>query len=292
MEKFSRIIAGFWRLQEWNMHSQQLLSFINQCIDLRITSFDHADIYGGYECEALFGEALKLESSIRKKMQLVTKCGIKLVSSKFPGTKLQHYDTGKSHIIASVEQSLKNFNTDYIDLLLIHRPDPFMDAEETAEAFSQLKEEGKVLSFGVSNFLPSQYDLLSSKLPFPLITNQVEFSPLCMNPLDDGTFDQCQRLGISPMAWSPFAGGKLFSGKDEQNVRMREALQEISKCFEGTSIDQIALAWILNHPVKVYPVLGTGKIDRIKKALKAMDIQLTREQWFSVWCASKGHGVP
>jgi len=292
VENFSRIVAGLWRLTDWKMSSRELLTFIEQCIDMGVTSFDHADIYGDYECEKLFGDAFKLKPQIRKKIQLVTKCGIKLLSSKHLEIKIKHYDTGKEHIISSVNTSLKNFNTDYIDLLLIHRPDPYMDAEEVAETFAELKNNGKVLSFGVSNFSVSQYELLASKLNFPLITNQVEFSPLYLNPLDDGTFDQCQRLGIYPMAWSPFAGGRLFTGKDEQSIRVIKSLEDISNSFKNTTIDQIALAWILNHPVKVYPVLGTGKIERIKKAKEALDINLIREQWYSVWCASKGYEVP
>jgi len=292
MKNFSRIIAGFWRLKEWNMNHQQLLDFIKQCVDLGVTSFDHADIYGDYECETLFGEAIKDEPAIRDNMQIITKCDIKLVSSKYPGIKLQHYDTSREHILASVNNSLKKLHTDYIDLLLIHRPDPFMNAAEVAATFTELKNSGKVLSFGVSNFTVSQFDLLASQMDFPLLTNQVEFSPLHLNPLDNGSFDLCQQLGISPMAWSPLAGGRLFTGTDEQSIRVRSALEAISRQMKGTTIDQIALAWILNHPVNVYPVLGTGKFERIRSAMAALKIILSPEQWFSVWVAAKGHGVP
>lgn len=150
--KFSRIIQGFWRLAEWNMTKQELLSFIEECMDMGITTFDHADIYGGYTCEGLFGEALQLKPSLRENMQIVTKCGIAPPSPKFPERYVAHYNTNAEHIIKSAEDSLQNLHTDYIDVLLIHRPDPFMDPNEVAEAFSRLKQEGKVRHFGVSNF--------------------------------------------------------------------------------------------------------------------------------------------
>ncbi|MFA7229478.1 MAG: aldo/keto reductase, partial [Melioribacteraceae bacterium] len=175
----SRMALGLWRTREWNMNSGELYKLIAQSLDIGITTFDHADIYGNYGCEELFGAALKENPSIRKRMQIVTKCGIKLLSAKFPGTTVKHYDTGKEHIIRSAENSLVNLATEYIDLLLIHRPDPFMNADETAEAFYQLKKSGKVVHFGVSNFLPHQFSLLQSRLDFPLATNQIEASVLC-----------------------------------------------------------------------------------------------------------------
>ncbi len=290
--QLSRMALGLWRLDGWDLSDAGLLDLILASLDQGITTFDHADIYGSYTCEGLFGRALALNPSLRQKMQIVTKCGIKLVSANRPWHTLKHYDTGRDHILASVENSLKELRTDYIDLLLIHRPDPLMDADVVAHAFTVLKQAGKVLHFGVSNFTPWQFDLLASRLDFPLVTNQVELSPLNMDVLHDGTVDQCQRLGISPMAWSPLGGGRLFLNEDERAVRVRRALEAVGEQLGGASIDQVALAWILAHPARIVPVLGTGKVDRVQSTARAADYRLSREQWFAIWKASTGKDVP
>ena len=287
----SRITLGFWRAREWNYSIQQLNTLVTQSIESGVTSFDHADIYGNYECETIFGNILKDNPSIRKQIQIVTKCGIKLLSPQFPETQIKHYDTGKEHIIKSVNNSLKNLNTDYIDLLLIHRPDPFMNADETAKAFYELKKTGKVLHFGVSNFLPHQFSMLQSRLDFPLSTNQIEVSVLCTEHFDNGNVDYLQEKRVSPMVWSPFAGGRIFWDNSDQAIRVRNILNELAAKYQ-TGIDAIANAWLLVHPVNFIIVLGTGKIDRIKSAIKGMEIKLTREEWFKIWIASKGNEVP
>ncbi|HMB91922.1 MAG TPA: aldo/keto reductase family oxidoreductase [Rhodothermales bacterium] len=289
---FSRLTLGLCRLAEWEMSSDDLVRLIHTCLDRGLTTFDHADIYGEYRCERLFGEALAQLPGLRERMQLVTKCGIRLVSDAFPETTIQHYDTRRTHIIAAAERSLQALRTDRLDMLLIHRSDPLMDADEVAEAFTRLHESGKVLHFGVSNFLPHQFDLLASRLPFPLMTNQVECSVLHMDALHDGTLDQCQQLRIAPMAWSPFGGGRLFTGDDEQAVRVRQALQDIGDELGGASMDQVALAWLLKHPSNILPIIGTGRWDRIEQAMGAEALDLTRDQWFTLWTASTGAGVP
>jgi predicted oxidoreductase len=290
--EFSRTTQGLWRLKDWNKSRRQIQELIDCCLQLGITTFDHADIYGDYACEALFGDALAESSVRRTDIELVTKCGIKLASRNHPENSIQHYDTSASHIIPSVENSLKNLRTDYIDLLLIHRPDPLMNAGEVAEAFGRLRESGKVLHFGVSNFLPSQFELLSSQMDVPLVTNQIEFSVLNMDAQNNGTLDMCQRLGISPMAWSPLGGGRLFKGRTEQIVRVRRVLKDIAGELNAQSIDQVALAWILTHPADFVVVLGTGNLDRIRSAVQAEEIRLSRQQWFAIWRASVGHEVP
>ena len=290
--ELSRTAQGLWRLKDWNKNRRQIQELIDCCLQLGITTFDHADIYGDYACEALFGDALAESSVNRADIELVTKCGIKLVSRNRPQNSIQHYDTSASHIIASAETSLKNLRTDYIDLLLIHRPDPLMNAGEVAEAFGRLRESGKVLHFGVSNFLPSQFELLSSQMDVPLVTNQIEFSVLNMDAQDNGTLDMCQRLGISPMAWSPLGGGRLFNERTERIVRLRRALKDIAEELNAESIDQVALAWILTHPADFIVVLGTGNLDRIRRAVQAEEIRLSRQQWFMIWRASMGHEVP
>lgn len=289
--KLSRFVFGYWRAKQWNYNTREHESFIQQILDLGITSFDHADIYGGFECENIFGEVLKSNPTLRKKMEIVTKCGIKFPNEKFPAYNIHSYDTSKNHIINSAENSLKNLRTEYLDLLLIHRSDPIMNADEVAEAFFELKKSGKVLHFGVSNFLPQQFSLLQSRLDFPLATNQIEVSVLNTEHFDNGNIDFLQEKRIRPMVWSPFAGGRLFVEENEQAHRVRNVLYEIANRF-NTGIDSVAAAWLLMHPVNFSVVLGSGKIERIKFAMRATEINLTREDWFKIWVASKGHDIP
>lgn len=288
---FSRIVAGVMRLREWQMDTPAILDFIHQCLDLGITTFDHADIYGSYMCEELFGRALAAEPGLRGRLELVTKCGIQLVSPNRPDTRIHHYDTGRTHILASAENSLRNLQTDTLDLLLIHRPDPLLDADEVAGALVSLRESGKVLHAGVSNFSPRQFELLQSRLDFPLVTNQIELSVLHLDPLHDGTLDQLKQLRVPPMAWSPVAGGRLFNPVDERARRVRAALEAIGREV-GAPVDAVALAWLLRHPARVLPVMGTGKIERLRATTAAENITIDRQQWFAVWEASAGHEVP
>ena len=289
---FSRLVHGLWRLAGWGKDTRQVRALIDCCLERGITTFDHADIYGDYTCEQLFGEALAEAAIDRASIQFVTKCGIKLISRRRPNHRTKSYDTSAAHITASVENSLRSLRTDYIDLLLIHRPDPLMDPAEVNEAFVALKEAGKVRHFGVSNFLPSQFDLLAARLDVPLVTNQIEYSVMCLEAHADGTVDQCQRLDVRPMAWSPLGGGRLFHEESEQTERLRETLGRIGHQVGGASIDQVALAWVLMHPARFLPVLGTGNASRIRKAVEALEITLSREQWFEIWIASTGRDVP
>ncbi|MBY6035170.1 aldo/keto reductase [Fictibacillus nanhaiensis] len=288
---FSQIIHGHWRLTEWNLTSQELLYFMEQCIDSGITTFDHADIYGNYMCEERFGQALALKPSLRKDIEIVTKCGIKLVSQNRPDHKLKSYDTSKEHIMKSAENSLQKMNTDYIDVLLIHRPDPFMDPAETAEAFHTLKEQGKVRHFGVSNFTPAQMEMLQREYNGPLVTNQIELSVLNEQPFLDGTVNYLQKENVCPMAWSPLAGGKLFKGEDQKSLRVKKALKEVAKEVGASSIDEVAYAWLLAHPAGIMPIVGSGQMNRIQSAIHATKIQLSREQWFYILQESMGKEV-
>ncbi|MGG1632262.1 aldo/keto reductase [Rossellomorea sp. NRS-1567] len=289
---FSRIIHGLWRLADWNQSKEDTLSLIQHNIENGITTFDHADIYGSYTCEALFGEALNLQPSLRAKMEIVTKCGIVLPSDNRPEHKTHHYNTSKKHILASVENSLQNLKTDYIDLLLIHRPDPFMNGEEVAEAFTQLKEEGKVRHFGVSNFKDHQWNMLQSYLPFPLITNQIELSAYNLENFEDGTLNLCQEKRVAPMAWSPLAGGAIFRGKDEKAVRLQHTLKKVQEVTGAKGIDEVLYAWLLNHPANIMPIVGSGKKERIQHAIDSMSITLNHDQWFEILQTSMGHDVP
>lgn len=286
--EFSRFVMGYWRLMDWNMSPLQLASFIEEHIDLGVTTVDHADIYGGYKCEAAFGEALKLVPALRDRMEIVTKCGIATTAK--PEHALGHYITDSAHIIKSAEQSLINLATDCIDLLLIHRPDPLMDADEVAEAFLNLHQSGKVRHFGVSNFTPAQFALLQSRLPFTLATNQVEISPVHQPLLLDGTLDQLQQLRIRPMAWSCLGGGRLFN--DDEFQPLRNELDTIARELNAESIEQVVYAWILRLPSKPLPIIGSGKIERVRSALAAEELQMTRQQWFRIRKAALGYDVP
>ncbi|KQW99952.1 oxidoreductase [Massilia sp. Root418] len=286
--QLSRIVAGMWRMGEWDMAPQQRLAFIEQCMELGVTSFDHADIYGGYGVEALFGEALALKPALRERMQLVSKCGIKLVSPSRPGHTIQHYDTTAAHITASVENSLRQLGTDYLDLLLIHRPDPLMDFDEMAAAFTRLRGEGKVRHFGVSNFSRHQFEALNRRIA--LATNQVEFSPLHLAPMFDETFDGLQDLGMAPMIWSPLGGGRLFSGGDAAGERLRAAIQQVADELERP-FASVVFAWIMQLPCKPVPLTGSGRIAAVEEAVQATRFTLSRPQWFEILRAARGHEV-
>ncbi|HBI07263.1 MAG TPA: oxidoreductase [Erwinia persicina] len=285
---FSPLVMGYWRLMEWGMTPQQLVEFIEQHLECGISTVDHADIYGGYQCEAAFGQALRLQPSLRQRLELVTKCGIATTAD--PRHALGHYNTDAAHIIHSAENSLRYFHTDYLDLLLIHRPDPLMDADEVASAFLQLHQSGKVKHFGVSNFTPSQFSLLQSRLPFTLSTNQVEISPVHQPLLLDGTLDLCQQMRIRPMAWSCLAGGVMMTAPEYQPLR--DELLLIQQETGAESIEQLIYAWIMQLPSKPLPIIGSGKIGRVRAAAKAVNMTLTRQQWFRIRKAALGFDVP
>lgn len=289
----SRIVAGVMKWGAWGkqLDTQQMKQLIERCVELGVTTFDHADIYGNYSTELEFGVALRLNSALRENIQLVTKCGIRMKTPNRPDHKIKSYDTSKAHIIRSAEQSLRNLHTTYLDLLLIHRPDPLLHPDEVAEAFTALKKDGKVLHFGVSNFTLSQFEMLNSRVP--LVTNQLEASILHIKPFHDGTFDQCLQHRIKPMAWSPLGSGAIFAKVKEKRVQeISNTAENIAARRENVGIDQILIAWLLQHPSAILPVLGTANIDRIKAAVAALDIQLTREEWFELWQASAGSEVP
>jgi predicted oxidoreductase len=227
---------------------------------------------------------------LRSQLQLVSKCGIKLISAQRPAHRLKHYDTTEGHIVASAENSLAALRVDHIDLLLIHRPDPLMDADEVARAFVKLKDAGKVLHFGVSNFTPNQFDLLASRLPFPLVTNQIQFSALHLDALENGLLDHCQRLRVPPMIWSPLHGGRLIKEETARALTVRETLAAIGKEI-GATPEQTAIAWILMHPSRPLPVLGTNNLQRLRSMAEVEKVPLTREHWFRIWTASAGREV-
>ena len=285
----SPIVAGAWRMAEWGLSVQDRLRWIEDNLALGVSSFDHADIYGNYAVESLFGQALAHAPGLRQRIQIVSKCGIKLVSPSRPGQAIKHYDSSAAHVRASVEASLSALGTDHLDLLLIHRPDALMDADELAAVFGALQREGKVGHFGASNFTPGQFALLNRR--WPLVTHQVELSPLHLDPLHDGVLDQCQDLGLQPMAWSPLAGGRLFTRDDAAAQRVRDALGALAAECQ-VSPTTVAIAWVLRHPSRPLPILGSRRAQVTADAVAALDLVLDRSQWYRVWSAATGHEVP
>lgn len=284
----SPIVAGMWRLADWDLSVSQRVRWIEQALELGISSFDHADIYGDYRVEALFGAALKAAPALRQRLQLVSKCGIRPHSPQRQ-SRVKHYDTSDAYVRAQVEQSLRNLQVEQLHLVLIHRPDYLMDAATLAQTFATLTREGKVQHWGVSNHSTAQFALLRQH--YPLVTHQIELSPLALHALDDGTLAQCQQCGIRPMLWSPLGGGRLFTGEDAQAARLRHAMQSIAT-QRGISLATLAYAWLLRHPSRPHPITGTGRIDGLRDATAALDVHLDAQDWYAIWSASSGRDVP
>lgn len=292
----SRIAWGAWRIADDPAPSatervRAVRLIIDTCLETGITTIDHADIYGGYRCEALFGEVLRDAPELRDRLEIVTKCGICLTDDARPSHRVKHYDTSPDHLATSVDRSLRNLGVDAVDLLLIHRPDPLMDPDDSAAALTQLRDAGKIRYAGVSNFTAEQFDLLQSRLDFTLVTNQIEVSPLTLSPLTDGTLDHCLARRLRPMAWSPLAGGRLWMN-DDRARRVLGMLETVAHRYPGTGADQVALAWLLRHPSGMVPVIGTGSVARIVSAARAVDLDLDRQSWFEIYEASLGGEVP
>jgi len=287
--KLSPIIAGTmnWGIWDKNLSTTEMSHLINICIENKITTFDHADIYGGYTTEAAFGKALTESKVDRKKIQLITKCGIEHISKNRPKNAVKHYDYSTAYIIWSVENSLKNLKTDYLDALLLHRPSPLMQADEIAEAVEKLKSEGKIKSFGVSNFTPFQTELLRQKTEISF--NQVQFSATHHEAMLDGSLDYMQIHNIQPMAWNPL--GTVFRENTEQTFRLKQLLATLVDKYHVGS-DLILLAWILQHPANILPVAGTVNVARIQHLSKACSLQLDKQDWFAIWTESMGNKVP
>ena len=282
-------IVGCMRWGVWgeNFTTSQYEQKINQCLEIGLDIFDHADIYGHYTTEADFGKALKGNTSLRSQIKIITKCGINMLTPNRPQHAIKSYDTSAAHIIKSVEQSLQNFHTDYIDTLLIHRPDILIDVEEVGATITELKKAGKIKSFGVSNFTTSQVALLQKYIPVE--HHQVEISVTNLNAFENGILDQCQLEKIEAQSWSPMGNG-LFTENTEQHTRILAEADSLSKGYE-CSINQILLAFLYAHPSQIVPIIGTTKFERISEAKKAMEIELKREDFYKLWSASTGKEV-
>ncbi len=275
---------GAWGKQ---LDATQMIDLMHHCISQGVTTFDHADIYGDYSTEADFGTAFAKANIDRSTIQLISKCGIQYTGKARPENRVKHYEYTSNYIIWSVERSLKLLQTEYLDLLLLHRPSPLMQAEEVQKAIEQLKAAGKILDFGVSNFTPSQTDLITRT---SIVTvNQIEFSLTQHSAMHNGSLDHMQINGITPMSWSPL--GSIFRDDTPQTQRVKKLLETLTEKYNATE-DQLLLAWIMQHPSGVNPVIGTTSKDRITNAVKAIDITLEIQDWFALLIESQGHKVP
>lgn len=285
---FTPVIQGCMGWGAWGkkLNTKEMASLIDFTLSTGITSFDHADIYGDYTTEAEFGAALKESGVKREEIQLISKCGIQYVGDTRTNS-IKHYQYDSDYIIWSAEKSIKDLNAEYLDLLLLHRPSPLMHPNEISKAVDALWNAGKIKSFGVSNFTPSQTELIATKSIVHY--NQIEFSLTHLDPLFDGSLDYMMANSILPMCWSPL--GTVMKEKSERTYRIHAELSELKEKYNATT-SQLLLAWILKHPANIHPVIGTATEERITTSAKAMEIEMEEVDWFRLLVASQGHKVP
>lgn len=285
----SRIIYGMWRLgDDTNTSPAHIQKKIELCLAQGITSFDQADIYGDYGAENLLGKCLKTAPHLIDKMEIITKCGIIAPIGKYADRRVKYYDTSRAHIEASVEASLRQMNIDHIDILLIHRPDPFMDHQETGACLDDLIQSGKIKAAGVSNFKPYDMTLLSSSMSNPLVTNQIELSVRANDAFSNGDIAFLQERNIPAMAWSPLGGGAIFS---DMNTPLMKRIAQLAKA-QNVDAAAICIAWLLAHPANILPVMGTNSLGRIQTLSSAIDVEMDRQTWFELYNLSNGRAVP
>jgi len=286
---FSRIVYGMWRLaDDSNTAPAHVQAKIETCLAQGITTMDQADIYGGYEAEQVFGAALKAAPALRDQIEIVTKCDIVAPVGRYVAAKVKYYDTSRGHILASVDHSLRLMNIDQIDVLLVHRPDPLMDHQETGAALDGVIASGKVKAVGVSNFKRHDWTLLQSAMNNPLVTNQIEASVVAPQCFSNGDIAFMQEFAAPVMAWSPLGGGSLFA---TPTTPLMTALNSVASA-QGVDVAAVAVAWLLAHPADIAPVMGTNNLDRIARISDALRVQMDRETWFALYTASLGSEVP
>lgn len=274
-----------WGIWGANHSVKEIQKLIQVCVEENITTFDHADIYGGHTTEELFGNAWKDMDLKRENLQFISKCGIVMNSDKKPSA-LKYYNYNKDYILNCVDESLSNLKTDYLDTLLLHRPSPLMNPEVIAEAFTVLKDVGKVREFGVSNFSVSQFELINQYVP--LVTNQIEISVNEISSFENGILDQLMSKGLRPTAWSVM--GSYFSDQSDENIRIKKVIVELCDKYNAEE-NQILLAFILKHPSKIIPVIGTSKAKTIITLSQTLQIDLDLEDWFRILESIRGKEV-
>lgn len=290
--EFSSLVYGTWRVLDDGATPQELNRRLHFCAELGMTTIDTAEIYGLYEVEEALGKALALSPGLRDRLEIVTKAGIYVPCKYHPDRRTAFYNASGPRLVKSLEKSLRLLGTDRVELFLVHRPDWLTAAADTASGLNQLLRDGKIASAGVSNYSASQFDLLNTFMEQPLVTNQVECHLLHMAPLYDGVFDQCQKLAVRPMAWSPLAGGRLFDPKCEAAGRLAAEAARLAEKYDGATLEQLAHAWIMAHPARPLPVTGSNKEERLRQVARAATLTLEREDWFALWEAARGHKIP
>ncbi len=290
----SQLAYGTWRILEDPALATPaaILGRLQRCRDLGITTIDTAEIYGGYDVEEALGRALALDPGLRAQLQIVTKCGIYVPNTRHPDRRVAFYNARADRLQKSVEKSLRLLGTDHVDVFLVHRPDWLTGAEDTASGLDRLIKDGKIRAAGVSNYNVHQVSALNARMAHPMATNQVELSLFAQGALFDGTLDQCQQLGIRPMAWSPLGGGRLWTDTGPAALRIRDALNTLVPRYDGASPMALALAWVMAHPSRPVTVFATNRIDRLDDAAQAARITLHREDWYLLWEAAHGSPIP
>ena len=289
---FSRLAYGTWRLLATRPTVQEINRRLHACLELGLTTIDTAEIYGKYEVERALGEALALSPGLRDRLDLVTKAGIYVPCPCHPERRTAHYNATGERLVNSLEKSLRLLGTERLDLFLVHRPDWLTAAADTASGLNRLLAEGKIRAAGVSNYTVAQFELLSAHVSRPLATNQIEFHLLHREPLTDGTLAQCEQRAIVPMAWSPLAGGRLFDPASPAAQRLAAAAERMAERTGGATLEQLAYAWLLAHPSRPLPVIGTNQLERLRRAAQAAEVVLEREDWYALAEAAQGQKAP
>jgi predicted oxidoreductase len=285
--ELSRIVYGMWRVgDDADTSARHVQAKIEACLAQGITTIDQADIYGGYTAEALLGTALRAAPALRDKIEIVTKCGIVAPAGRYADRRVKYYDTSAGHIAASIDHSLREMAVERIDLLLIHRPDPFMDHRETGAALDSAVASGKVRAVGVSNFRPHDFTLLQSAMSSRLVTNQIELSLLEHAPFVSGDLAFLQEREIAPMAWSPLAGGRLLGSAGSLRHRL-----DAMAAAQNVDPSSVAVAWLLAHPAGILPVMGTNDLSRIARLSEALHVSMDRQTWFELYTGALGREV-
>jgi predicted oxidoreductase len=278
--KVSEAIYGFWRWKDEGIETEKKIdTVVNQCIDLGINTFDHADIYGNYSIQKYFGQVIKNKSFKRENIVLFSKCGIRKSANG-----LSYFDNSSKHIIETVDNSLKDLRTDYIDVFLLHRFDYLSDLEATAKTLTQLVKQGKVKSIGVSNFSVFQHQQLASHLSVPIVTNHIELNLLNIGAIEDGRLDFIKQRYSKPLAWAPLAGGRILNGRLPKEELLRAKLTEIGARYNA-NVEQTAVAWLVQ--LGTLPIIGSESTERIKNAATATSIKLTQEEWYELFHIAK-----
>jgi predicted oxidoreductase len=283
--KVSPAIYGFYRWRAHEINANKMESIIDLCLELGINTFDHADIYGGYQCEEVFGEIVKNKRIKREDIVLFTKCGLVVPHSSLPDVKVKYYDTSREHIIKSLENSLRKLRTDYIDIFLLNQLDPLSDLEETAITLQKLRESGKVKNIGVVNFSVFQHQLLSSYLRIPIVTNHIELNLLNTSAFDNGQIDYLKQKYMRPLATAPLAEGQIANSIEKRPLLIRRKLEELAPKYNA-NIESIAVAWVVK--LGALPLIGTTDEQRIRNIAGAFDVDLSRQDWYELYEASRG----